>query len=339
MQHLLSYLLQELTEQRDTVLVTIAAESGSTPRGTGSQMLVNGAGRVTGTIGGGRVEKQAEETALTLLAERRSLQQHFGLNFTGGPDSLGMACGGDVTVLFQFIPWDDTGWQCVTSSAVNALQNNRPGWLVLRTDGGSPSLLDASGAAAAGEPCGMPPSPGAALLDGRFYVPLPVGERVVIFGAGHIARALVPLLRTVNFRPVVFDDRPEYAVSAAFPKAEAVICGDFRNIQASLTVTPEDYVVIMTSGHLHDLEAEEQMLRLKTAYVGVIGSRSKIAFVSQRLREAGIPEDAIASVHTPIGTPIRAVTPEEIAVSIAGELICCRALRRETAAQSSAEKE
>lgn len=168
MQHLLSYLLQELTEQRDTVLVTIAAESGSTPRGTGSQMLVNGAGRVTGTIGGGRVEKQAEETALTLLAERRSLQQHFGLNLTGGPDSLGMACGGDVTVLFQFIPWDDTGWQCVTSSAVNALQNNRPGWLVLRTDGGSPSLLDASGAAAAGEPCGMPPSPGAALLDGRF---------------------------------------------------------------------------------------------------------------------------------------------------------------------------
>ena len=96
-------------------------------------------------------------------------------------------------------------------------------------------------------------------------------------------------------------------------------------------------MVIMTSGHLHDLETEIQILRLETAYVGVIGSRSKIAFVSQKLREAGIPEPAIAAVHTPIGTPIRAVTPEEIAVSIAGELICCRALRR--AAVGNTEKE
>ena len=89
----------------------------------------------------------------------------------------------------------------------------------------------------------------------------------------------------------------------------------------------------MTSGHLHDLEAEEQMLRRETAYVGVIGSRSKIAYVSQRLREAGISEEAIASVHTPIGTPIRAVTPEEIAVSIAGELIYERACRWDAAAE------
>ena len=75
------------------------------------------------------------------------------------------------------------------------------------------------------------------------------------------------------------------------------------------------------------------MLRRETAYVGVIGSRSKIAYVSQRLREAGISEEAIASVHTPIGTPIRAVTPEEIAVSIAGELIYERACRWDTAAE------
>ena len=155
----------------------------------------------------------------------------------------------------------------------------------------------------------------------------------MIFGAGHIARALVPLLRTINFRPVVFDDRPEYADPAAFPEAEAVLCGDFRDIAATIDVTPEDYVIIMTSGHLHDLEAEEQMLRRETAYVGVIGSRSKIAYVSQRLREAGISEEAIASVHTPIGTPIRAVTPEEIAVSIAGELIYERACRWDAAAE------
>lgn len=70
----------------------------------------------------------------------------------------------------------------------------------------------------------------------------------MIFGAGHIARALVPLLRTVNFRPVVFDDRPNYADAAAFPAAEAVICGDFRNIEASLPLFAGDYTAVMTSG-------------------------------------------------------------------------------------------
>ena len=338
MYSLLSRLLHEMEERRPAVLVSIAAENGSAPRGVGSQMLVNETGRISGTIGGGRLEKRSEETALALIAERRSLMKHFGLDLSGGPDSLGMACGGDVTVLFQFIPWDDGAWWELACAATEALRENRPGWLVLRTDGGTPALLDGTGAAVLGTaPAGAPPVR-AALLGDRLCLPLPVGARVVIFGAGHIARALAPLLRTINFRPVVFDDRPEYADPAAFPEAEAVICGDFRNIQASIDVTPEDYVVIMTSGHLHDLEAEEQMLRRKTAYVGVIGSRSKIAYVSQRLREAGISEDAIASVHTPIGTPIRAVTPEEIAVSIAGELIYERACRRDAAGEKASKE-
>ena len=93
------------------------------------------------------------------------------------------------------------------------------------------------------------------------------------------------------------------------------------------------FVVIMTNGHEHDFQAEVQVLRGETAYVGVIGSRKKTAFVNQRLREAGIPEEKIAFVHTPVGTPIKAVTPEEIAVSIAGEMICVRAARREAAGE------
>ncbi|MFR0768790.1 MAG: XdhC family protein [Dysosmobacter sp.] len=148
----------------------------------------------------------------------------------------------------------------------------------------------------------------------------------MIFGAGHIARALVPLLRSVEFRPVVYDDRPALADPAAFPDAERVVCGDFRNIAGTLPLSPEDYVVVMTSGHLHDLEIQEQILRQELAYVGVIGSRAKIAAVNARLREAGISEEKLCTVHTPVGTPIKAVTPAEIAVSIAGEMIYERAL-------------
>lgn len=76
---------------------------------------------------------------------------------------------------------------------------------------------------------------------------LPVGERALIFGAGHIAKALVPLLHTVGFRPVVFDDRSELATKESFPQADEVICGDFERIEDYVTIQPEDYVVIMTT--------------------------------------------------------------------------------------------
>jgi len=131
---------------------------------------------------------------------------------------------------------------------------------------------------------------------------------------------------------VVYDDRPALADPAAFPDAERVVCGDFRNIAGTLPLSPEDYVVVMTSGHLHDLEIQEQILRQELAYVGVIGSRAKIAAVNARLREAGISEEKLCTVHTPVGTPIKAVTPAEIAVSIAGEMIYERACRREAPA-------
>ena len=88
----------------------------------------------------------------------------------------------------------------------------------------------------------------------------------------------------------------------------------------------------MTNGHIHDFEAELHVLQGSFAYIGVIGSRKKTAAVNEKLREKGIPDELITKVHAPIGTAIKAVTPEEIAVSIAGELILTRAERRETAA-------
>ena len=111
-------------------------------------------------------------------------------------------------------------------------------------------------------------------------------------------------------------------VKVLLPEREGYVHSDY------LTITDEDFVVIMTSGHVRDFQVEEQTLRGPFAYVGVIGSRRKTASVNQRLLEAGIPQSSIDLVHTPIGTPILAVTPEEIAVSIAGEMIRVRAQRR-----------
>lgn len=305
-------LLTLLDRGEDGVLVTVASARGSTPRGTGAQLLAGRAGLLAGTIGGGPGEARALVLAAECLEERKSAVRRLELRHGGELDSV---CGGEQEVLLQFIPGDSAAWRALAREVLERLEARREGWLVLEA-GKAPALLEE----------------GSPAWDGtRLVLPLPVGERVVIFGGGHCALALVPVLRSVGFRVTVFDDRPAFADPARFPEAEAVVCGDYADVASGLALTPEDYAVVMTSGHSHDLEVENQLLRRPLRYVGVMGSRTKTAYVNGKLREAGVPEEAIQRVHTPIGTPIKAVTPEEIAVSIAGELIYERALRREAA--------
>lgn len=302
-------------KHHDTVLATIIWDDGSAPRGKGSQMLVDESGLLAGTIGGGAVEGRSIELAREMLRDGRDGYTHFFRLQKDG--EVGMVCGGDVTVYFCRIPAANEVWGAVAAEVLRRVKERVPGYLTLPLDGTAAAVTETD------------ESDGTA----RFSLVLPVGERALIFGAGHIAKALVPLLHTVGFRPVVFDDRPALADREHFPQADQVICGDFDRIEDYITLQPDDYVVIMTNGHEHDFQAEVQVLRRQTAYVGVIGSRKKTAFVNQRLREAGISEEAIAFVHTPIGTAIKAVTPEEIAVSITGEMILVRAEAREAAGE------
>ena len=320
MRTIFAQLLYEMEKANDTVLVTLVSDSGSTPRGSGSQMLVGRHGRLTGTIGGGAVEKRSEEMALECRREKRSALHTFQLHQNDTED-IGMVCGGDVTALFQFIPGTDGGWNHLAKEIVRCCEQKEPATLILKLNGSTAALIDEDGALLAGKRVENG--------ENTYSMPLPLGERAVIFGAGHIAQALVPLLKSVDFRPVVFDCRPEFATKERFPDAEAVIVGDFDNIAASLELKHDDYIIIMTQGHSHDFEVEAQALRGDYAYVGVIGSAKKTAFVNRRLMEAGVAEEKTRTVHTPIGTAIKAVTPAEIAVSIAGEMICERATMRE----------
>lgn len=333
MDRIFAKLLYMLEKQLDTVLVTIIADQGSAPRGAGSQMLVSREGRILGTIGGGSLEGRADALARQLLRERRSDCRLFQLH-AAAKESIGMVCGGDVMVQFQYISGSSEFWAALAGKLLEMTAARQGGWLALKNDGSAPSLLAADGRAILGEPV-----PGQTMPEGWrpeqskriFCLPLPIGERVVIFGGGHCAQALAPLLHTVGFRVTVFDERAEYACRENFPTAEHILVGDYTKLSDHLQFSPEDYIVIMTNGHSYDLEVQDQVLRGPFAYVGVIGSRKKTAAVNQKLRERGVPAEAIAKVHTPIGTAIKAVTPEEIGISIAGELIYTRALRREAA--------
>ena len=163
-----------------------------------------------------------------------------------------------------------------------------------------------------------------------FSEPLVSGGFVYIFGGGHIARELVPLLARLDFRCVVFDDREEFLGNDLFPLAEKCIPGDFDHIGKYLCLTERDYAVIVTRGHLCDLEAWAFALDSPAVYIGVIGSKAKHAFVKGQLQERGYGDAVINAprVHAPIGVDIKSETPAEIAVSIAAELIQERAKLR-----------
>ncbi len=310
MQAIFAKLLDEMEQRHDAVLVTIVRESGSAPRGAGAQMLVNADGPQAGSVGGGNVENLSILHAQELLEKKQGDVREFKLH-RSETDDIGMVCGGDVTVLFTYVPAEDEAWRALVSDLLRRIDAYRGSYLLLPLSGGRAVLSDGAGG------------------EGFFSLPVATGERALLFGAGHCALALAPVLRSVGFRVTVFDNRAELVTPERFPTAEKLICGDFSDVARYVAVGPDDYVVVMTSGHAFDFSVQEQLLRLPTAYIGVIGSRAKTASVNERLRAAGVDEAAIARVHAPIGTAIKAVTPEEIAVSIAGEMICERALLRE----------
>ncbi|MCR4675828.1 MAG: xanthine dehydrogenase accessory protein XdhC [Sphaerochaetaceae bacterium] len=148
-----------------------------------------------------------------------------------------------------------------------------------------------------------------------------VRPQVYIFGGGHVAKELVPVLEHVGFDVTVTDNRPEFASKERHPKAKKVILGDYTDIGALVDIKDEDYVVIMTHGHAFDRDVLLQACRTGAKYVGCIGSRRKVAMTQQYLRENGISEKRISEVHAPIGIELYGDTPEEIAISIAAEMI------------------
>ena len=150
---------------------------------------------------------------------------------------------------------------------------------------------------------------------------------VYLFGGGHVSVSVSNALSCVSFNTVVYDDREEFANSARFPQAISVICAPYEEMSEHVRLTESDYVLIMTRGHLCDYEVQKQVMRTPACYIGIIGSRSKIHHVTQKLLADGFSQQDIARCHTPVGIPIGAETPEEIAVSIAAELILERARR------------
>lgn len=151
--------------------------------------------------------------------------------------------------------------------------------------------------------------------------------RFIILGGGHIALPLTLFAAQVGFSVVVYDDRPEFASKARFSMAAGVICDRFENMAERLSIRADDYIAIVTRGHRYDTLCLRTILQGEMPhYLGMIGSRRKVAAMRSNLLEEGAPIALLERLHAPIGLAIGAATPEEIAVSIVAELIAERRL-------------
>ena len=288
MEQIFSQLFYEVEKHRDTVLVTLIADRGSAPRKAGAQMLVGAEGRLVGTIGGGAVEGRSIQLSQQLLAQRRSCIREFPLHQAPERD-IGMVCGGDVTAHFQFIPAEDPTWSETASRALALLNRHTAGWLVLAEDGSAPALLDRESVVSGSLPEDTAQAlrtPGFSMAAGYISLPLPIGQRALLFGAGHISQALCPLLNTIGFRPVVFDDRPELARFIPEEEARSHYLSSAQGIfdmlhHAEIHFTQPDEVVL----------AAIQILYLSIIHINRIGPNF---FPALRLLVVGACEELVA---------------------------------------------
>ena len=132
---------------------------------------------------------------------------------------------------------------------------------------------------------------------------------------------MVDVLSTLSWQVTVIDDRSDFADPARFPLANQVLCKPFESCLQGVTVTANSCIVVVTRGHEHDELALSRALETSAGYIGLIGSRGKIGAIRKNLRKRGIAPEKLEKVRAPVGIPIGSRTPEEIAISIAAELI------------------
>ncbi len=256
-------IFQEIIEAKKTnqplVIATVIESIGSAPREEGARMLVRSDGSISGTIGGGAIEKMIIDEALEMMSGGKAKIVRHELK------DIGMACGGGMAV---------------------------------------------------------------------FLEPLVPAPKLVVFGAGHIGTCIAQIGKMLDFHVTVVDNRQEFANSSRLPWADNVIAEDYLSAMDKVSFSPITYIVILTHKHAFDFEVLEKCIDKPCRYLGMIGSRAKVAKCFERLKENGVSQEAIDFVHSPVGLNIGANTPAEIAVSILAEIIQVRSAGYTGAKQS-----
>jgi xanthine dehydrogenase accessory factor len=295
MERLLAEIIRRCIAGENLAMCVLVRARGSTPQRVGAKMLVLSDGATIGTLGGGCVEAEVRTRALAQLsAGTRACLYDFRLDHDYGWDD-GLICGGSIDVHSRVLgPADLPEFERLQTE----LAAGRSADFTLPTE-----FKDG-------------PKQYAETVN-----PLP---RLVIVGGGHVGQSLGMLASALDFHLTVIDDRPDYTAAERFPFASERITGDVEAELARLSINPQTYIVIVTRGHRNDGKALATVVNSSAGYIGLIGSKRKIKTIFDDLNGQGVPLEKIVRVHAPIGLEIAAVTPAEIAISIAAELIAVR---------------
>lgn len=345
--------LQLLDHQHDSsilVLATVTRTHGSTPQKPGSSALFDANGLVCGTVGGGIVEGRVQKLAREAIMSKKS--GHFSFNLDNDISKKEEAiCGGEITILIDanlnnhFSVFEQLKRSVenripgvlltmVTSFTENEVLINRywitetfvpaiPEEFIEKIEPVVSEMLSVANAAdyreieltiSDEEPSSL------FFLEAVF----PAGH-LVIAGAGHIGKSLAHLGDMLDFEVTVIDDRPEYANYENIPEADHIIVKDIGEALKDLKKNKDTYVVIVTRGHKDDAAALIPCIGSDLAYTGMIGSKKKIAIMrTSFIENKWATSEQWKKIFTPVGIDIKSRTVEEIALSIAAQLVLVR---------------
>ncbi len=351
MKNIYAHLFDELKKRKPLVLATIIETKGSTPQVPGASALFSSKGLLEGTLGGGLLEADAQKKALRVLKKKASLLSEFSLraDISSGEGAI---CGGEVKILIDACPEKhrDTFHSLsqslikrqpgVLATFINKLSEEKAAlsrnWIERKGkfaadlgenlsffrkaiedtfSEGKPNLLKIKKEI-------FPEKIKDSLL---FLEPILALPQLVIAGAGHIGQVVAHLGSILSFEVTVIDDRPEFANKEKLPDTDHIIVEEIGKAIQNFPISSDIYFVIVTRGHRHDAEALRQCISSEVAYIGMIGSVRKIKLMRKKFLEEGwATSRQFDRIYAPIGIDIDSKTVEEIAISIAAQLVLAR---------------
>jgi len=340
--------LLDLFEKNERpVLAQLIDTQGSTPQVAGAAALYGDAGLLTGTVGGGSLEEEAGYMASLGLRDRVSRIYRFDLK-EGEKSEPGAVCGGEAVLLLDA---DPAVHKAVFHDLQLSLNQRKRGVLITRMQTDSAGRISISRFWREEKEEAIPlhslPFPGLyaqinkAFSRGQpelfsfteqgleekssgqiFVQPVFPRQRLLIIGAGHIGRAVSHWGRRLGFEVIVVDDRPEYASEKRLPDADNIIVAAIDEAVRRFPIGSDTYIVIVTRGHQYDEVALRECIGSPAAYIGMIGSKNKIKHAHGRfISEGWATPKQLERLYAPIGLDIDSKTVEEIAVSIAAQLV------------------
>jgi xanthine dehydrogenase accessory factor len=306
------FILQHVSNQTAVILLSVVASHGASPGRAGFKLAIAADGTHCGTIGGGVMEVNWMDESLQLLAGN-SPKPHVRTIFHSKEtqhEPSGLICSGSQTMLRMPLHAGDRD----TIERIVRLFDKRQYGLLRMTPRGLALLTGEKN----------PKDIVFALTNERDWLyeeNIGVLDTVYIVGSGHVGLALSRVMTTLDFRVVVVDDRTDVATFVQNCFAHEKIAANYSALESIVAGNEREYAAVVTTAYKSDEEALRVLLKKNVRYIGLMGSAAKTKQIFDDLRKEGIAGSDLHRIHTPIGLSIASHTPEEIAVSIAAEII------------------